>query len=841
MSLLTALTINISLLILSSKSCRVVAAGRILLPLNQPSRNFLNFRGGAFHTSSGDSYHSLSNYKAESNFSSTSRRRASIFAMTSNPDKSTSSAAITPPKPHRDENQKAYAGNDPNTNFIRQSQDSVNALVDPPAPIPNPYGWMRDESRTNTDVLNHLKLENEYTSALTQHLQPLRTKLYEEMKGMIQETDYTVPVLRGEHYLYYSRTFEGKSYNVHCRAPKQDISQIQWDGSAEEPILPGEEVYLDTNKIAEGHGYCSTGNVKMSPSHTKVAYTLDVVGGETYKLLIKDVTSGEISYKNNDEDMDSRVVWGIDDSTIFYSKMDEAHRPFQVYRKSLVNSEPDVLLFEELDELYWVGISKSQDDQYIFISSESKETSEVHYISLSSESAEMHVVAPRQFKVKYDVEHHCNQFYIMSNIGGTPNMRLLASPVQPNSQELWEDVVFKSSSEEPVTLFDGGYERSLDSLTPFNNHLVVQGREMGLPRIWILSLRDHIVTSFDLLEFMEEAHDVGLGANYIYDTDKVLVSYNSLVTPLQTIQIPLDDPNNAKNRAILKRKNVPGYNPNLYACERTTVLSRDGQTSIPVSIVYRKDALSSDGPVPTHLYGYGSYGHSVESDFSIRRLPLLDRGMVYVIAHVRGGGEMGRQWYEEPNGGKYLCKMNTFQDFVDVAEWLVSNSGKGITKPEMLSCEGRSAGGLLIGASINLAPELFRAAILGVPFVDVACTMIDSTIPLTVVEWEEWGNPNEEKFKEYILGYSPMENVKEGAVYPACLLTGGLHDPRVQYWEPSKFAATLRHFQSQESGPVCVKIDMTAGHFSASDRYKYLKELSFDYAFLLDQLGLADE
>jgi len=330
----------------------------------------------------------------------------------------------------------------------------------------------------------------------------------------------------------------------------------------------------------------------------------------------------------------------------------------------------------------------------------------------------------------------------------------------------------------------------------------------------------------------------------IINTDKVLVNYDSLVTPMQTIQIPLNEPNTPENRVVLKQKNVPGYDPDLYACERTTVLSRDGKTEIPVSIVYRKDTLAGKSPgqpVPTHLYGYGSYGACIEADFRMTRLPLLNRGIVYVIAHIRGGGEMGRQWYEEPNGAKYLCKKNTFYDFVDVADWLVKDTGKGITNPEMLSCEGRSAGGLLIGTSINMAPELFRVAILGVPFVDVACTMVDSTIPLTVVEWEEWGNPNEEKYKDYILSYSPMENVKKGAVYPACLLTGGLHDPRVQYWEPSKFAAELRHNQSSESGPVCLKMDMTAGHFSASDRYKYLKELSFDYAFLLDQLGLAKE
>lgn len=741
-------------------------------PSPSPSaKHILAFRGGAFHSST----------SAKTSLRLKSNR--SFLAMASNAE--TESAVSTtpiPPKPRRDESLKVFAGNDPSTTFIRQSENSQNKLCDPPVPIPNPYGWMRDEKRTNTEVLDHLKLENEYTNALTNHLQPLRESLYNEMKGMMQETDFSVPALRGSEYLYYTRTLEGKSYSVHCRAPKVDDVDVQsqlasWDGNKDSPILNDEQVYLDTNQLAEGHDYCSTGSVRMSPSHTKVAYTLDTIGGETYKLFVKDVASGEIVYENKEEDMDSTVVWGKDDSTVFYLKMDDTHRPYQVYQKSFDSSEPDKLLFEEKDELFWVHLSKSQDDKYLFISTESKETSEIHYISLDSDSTEINVIAPRRPKVLYDVEHHNNQFYIMSNVGGTPNMRLMICPVQSNSQDLWTDL----TSTDSVTLFNGGYERALDSITPFTNHLVAQGRENGLPRVWVLSLGDNDeVTSFDLLTFPEEAHDVGLGSNYIYDTDKVRVSYDSLVTPAQTIQIPLNDPNNADTRIILKKKNVPGYDPELYACERTTVPSRDGSVSIPVSIVYRKDVLPSDGPVPTHLYGYGSYGSCIEADFRMTRLPLLNRGVVYVIAHVRGGGEMGRQWYEEPNGAKYLCKKNTFTDFVDVAEWLVKDSGKNITNPQMLSCEGRSAGGLLIGASINIAPELFKVAVLGVPFVDVACTMIDSTIPLTVVEWEEWGNPNEEKFRDYICSYSPMENVKEGADYPACLLTGGLHDPRVQ-------------------------------------------------------------
>jgi len=346
------------------------------------------------------------------------------------------------------------------------------------------------------------------------------------------------------------------------------------------------------------------------------------------------------------------------------------------------------------------------------------------------------------------------------------------------------------------------------------------------------------VEKFEQLSFDEDAYDVGLGAHYEFDTDKFVVGYDSLVTPLQSLEINLDD---TSQRTVLKEKVVPGYDRALYGCERTTATARDGKTEIPVSIVYRRDVMESHAasgdPVYVHLYGYGSYGACMEASFSSTRLTLLNRGVVYVIAHVRGGGEMGRQWYEEPNGAKYLCKKNTFNDFVDVGRYLVDV--RKLTVPTRMSCEGRSAGGLLIGASINQEPQLFKCALLGVPFVDVVCTMSDATIPLTTGEWEEWGNPNEEKFHQYMMEYCPMQNVKSGSKYPDCLLTGGLHDPRVQYWEPAKFAATIRHNGRDDDNVVCVKMDMSAGHFSASDRYKYLKELSFDYAFVLDRLGLA--
>lgn len=454
----------------------------------------------------------------------------------------------------------------------------------------------------------------------------------------------------------------------------------------------------------------------------------------------------------------------------------------------------------------------------------------------------------------YEVEHGQGQWFIITNVDNSPNMKLMASPAVENSANEWNLITDATDS----SIFDGTVSKAIDSVTVLDSHLALEGREGGIPRIWLYDLQSK---TNQRLEFSESAYDVGLGAHYESDAKSIVASYNSMLTPASSIEISLDGVYG--NRKVLKAKSVPGYDKFLYGCDRIEVLSRDGKTKIPVSIVYEKntmDKVKAGEPAPLHLYGYGSYGACMEADFDITRLPLLKRGMIYAVAHIRGGGtlfffisllhfvhernsnpvqtgEMGRQWYEEPNGGKYLCKKNTFNDFVDVARNFVND--RKWTTPDKLSCEGRSAGGLLIGAALNQAPELFRCAILGVPFVDVVVTMTDSSIPLTSGEWVEWGNPNEEKYFQYMMEYSPMNNIQKDRVYPACWITGGLHDPRVAYWEPSKYAATVRHLNPNNPYPICLKLDLTVGHFSASDRYKYFREMSLDYSFLLDQLELA--
>jgi len=766
-----------------------------------------------------------------------------------------SSSTPTPipiPKARREEDRVTYAGAAPpgwDDTIPRQSQESTERLLSPPVPIPDPYGWMRDDQRTDPEVLGHLELENEYTKRVTDHLKPLQEDLYNEFLGSIKETDYTVPRPRGE-YWYYIRTFEGLSYPQYCRAPKGEdgVYEVKWDGTNDTPILPGEEVYLDVNVLAEGKTYCSVAAVKPSPCHKYVAYSIDYKGDETYVPHIKDMDTGVVlplMATGDDDDKQLQTsglfVWGKDASTLFYTTKDVNDRPYRLYqRRNWQGDAPtDTLLKEELDDLYYARSYKSLDGQYLFYTTASKETSEIWFLKLDDDGdAAMRCIAPRRNKVLYRVEHRHSQWYITTNVNSTPNMELMSSPAQPNCATQWQPILDADSK----PLFDGSLVKSLSSVTVFDTHVVIQGRMGGIPRIWTFDPESKKV---EMLEFEEAAHDVGLAANYEFGTSKVAITYDSLVTPLQTLELPLVSPNGVSERVVLKAKSVPGYDKDLYACDRRYILSRDGSTQIPISLVYRKDTMTkiqNGQPAPLHLYGYGSYGMCLESDFRATRLPLLDRGIVYVVAHVRGGGEMGRQWYEEPNGAKYLCKKNTFFDFVDVAERLVE---EGMTAPKLLSCEGRSAGGLLIGAAINQAPELFRVAILGVPFVDVVATMIDGSIPLTTGEWVEWGNPNEEKYLQYMMEYSPMNNVQVGKVYPSCWLTGGLHDPRVAFWEPTKYTAMLRNASPNDgdgdiNNPICLKIDMSAGHFSASDRYKYLKELSCDYAFLLDQLGLVE-
>jgi oligopeptidase B len=667
------------------------------------------------------------------------------------------SVAMAPPVARRDPDRCVWAGVAPpgwDPALPRQGETSKEPLLDPPIAVPDPYGWLRDDKRTNPDVIAHLEAENEYTKSVAGRFQDtLVPQLYDEMVGAIQETDHTTPRPHGD-YVYYTRTYKGRSYTTHCRAPRN--ATRQWNEAmtmtdeqrSALPVMEGEQVTLDVNQLAEGQKYCATGAVKISPSHRYLAYSVDFTGNEICQLYIKDLLSSSggdnIVHHDPTLDISGSLVWGGDDTTIYFLKQDAAQRPYQAYRRTFASSSDytsfaDEMLFEERNDLFWLGISKSLDGRYLFIESSSKETSEIHFVDLlATTSSPLQCVAKRREKVMYEVEHRLGRWWIASNVDSRPNLALFTAPAIADSQDEWQ-LVQRGSDGTP--LFDGNALLPLDGVECFQNHVVASGRQGGLPAIWILgdimnqssddgSVPEKTTTTVGRVErltFPEDAHDCGLDRHYEFATQSMVVQYDSLVTPPQSIEIDLDD---TTTRKVLKERNVPGYDKEQYGCERTMVLSRDGTTQIPVSILYRRDLMErhqNDAmPLPLHLYGYGSYGACMEASFVASRLPLLDRGMVYVLAHVRGGGEMGRTWYEEPNGAKYLCKKNTFNDFCDIAHWLIHT--RKLTSAEKMSCEGRSAGGLLIGGSINQAPHLFRVAVLGVPFVDVVPTMTDASI-----------------------------------------------------------------------------------------------------------------
>ena len=481
-----------------------------------------------------------------------------------------SSDTVDPPKARRDEDRVILAGTAPSgwpSDVPRQSDYSEHPLLDPPVPVPDPYGWMRDDSRTNQEVLDHLKAENDYSEKMTHHLESLRKTLYDEMLSSIQETDYTLPRPKGKYY-HYSRTFEGKSYASYCRAPRiegdEELPEIVWDGTATSPILPNEQVKLDVNELAKGKDYCAVGSVTQSPSEELLAYTVDFKGDEQCELYIKNLETGVMVDHDPSLKMYGRVLWGNDDSTMFYLKLDDTLRPFQVYRRTIGSEEDDELLYEETDEMYWTSISKSLDDKYLFIETSSTETSEVWFLDLEDKDASLQCISKRRFKVLYDVEHRHGQWWITSNVEETPNMRLFTAPAKANCETEWA-LVTDPTSGKPI--FDGGYQRALHGVSTFSNHVVAEGREGGMPRVWLLSMdqtqeeRNKLV-KFDTLQFPEAAHDAGLSSHFEFDIDKIVVAYDSLITPLQHLEIALNDPEGP--RKVLKDKNVPGYDKDLY-------------------------------------------------------------------------------------------------------------------------------------------------------------------------------------------------------------------------------------------------------------------------------------
>lgn len=670
----------------------------------------------------------------------------------------------------------------------------------------DPYEWLRDKS--NPDVIAHLEAENAYTEHVTEHLAPLRQAIFDEIKARTKETDLSVPTRR-DAWWYYGRSFEGKQYSVHCRCPVADPDDWTPPVLDENTEIPGEQVLLDENIEAEGHEFFSLGAASVSLDGNILAYSVDVKGDERYTLRFKDLRTGEL-YEDAIVGIGPGATWAADNRTVYYSTVDEAWRPDTIWRHRLGSGLPAQRVYHEPDERYWLGVGRTRSDKYIMIAAGSAVTSEVRYADATDPEAEFAVVWPRRDFVEYSVEHAVvggeDRFLILHNDGAV-NFTLVEAPVgDPTAIR---------------TLIEHRDDVRLDSVDAFEQHLVVSYRSEALPKIqlWPLYSSGEYGHPEDFA-FESELTSAGLSANPNWSAPKLRIGATSYTTPVRIYDVDLA----TGERTLLREQPVLGdYRPEDYVERRDWAIARDG-VRVPISIVHK---IGLQYPAPTLLYGYGAYEACEDPRFSIARLSLLDRGMVFAVAHVRGGGELGRPWYEH---GKMLEKKNSFTDFVDVAAHLVQTD---VTRPENLVAYGGSAGGLLVGAVANMAPMLFAGILAVVPFVDPLTTILDPSLPLTVTEWDEWGNPLENKdVYEYMKSYSPYENV-EAKDYPRILAMTSLNDTRVYYVEPAKWIAALRHTKT-DNHPVLLKTEMNAGHGGISGRYERWKETAFQYAWLLD-------
>jgi oligopeptidase B len=671
------------------------------------------------------------------------------------------------------------------------------------------YEWLRDKE--DPEVIAFLEEQNEYTTAHTDDLAGLRADIYNEIKNRTQETDMSVPTRRGEFW-YYARTEEGKQYALRARCPI--AGPDDWTPPTVEPgqSVPGEEILLDSNVEAEGTDFFSLGALSVSEDGNLLAYSVDTTGDERYTMRFKDLRTGEL-LADEIRDTAPGALWSLDGNHVFYQTVDEAWRPDTVWRHDLGAGTPDVKVFHEPDEQYWVGIGGTRSDKYLMITLGSKITTEVRILDAAEPTGEFTVVWPREEGVEYGVEHAVidgqDRFLILHN-KNAENFELLQAPV--------------SDPTDTSVLVAHDPAVRLEDVDAFAGQLVLSYRREALPRLSIAQLGGSDVPEFIEVSFDEELYSAGLGGNPEWAAPRLRIGYTSFINPTEVFDLDVA----TGERTLLKRQQVLGdFDPAEYEQYRDWATAGDG-TKIPLSVIRRRD--HGDGPAPTLLYGYGSYESSNDPGFSISRLSLLDRGVVFVIAHIRGGGEMGRHWYET---GKTLTKKNTFTDFVAAAEHLIET---GVTTPKQLVGEGGSAGGLLIGAVANLAPELFNGILAVVPFVDPLTSILDPSLPLTVIEWDEWGNPLADKtVYEYMKSYSPYENV-EAKPYPQILAVTSLNDTRVLYTEAAKWVARLQDSTTGDA-PILLKTEMKAGHGGVSGRYKQWEEVAFEYAWVLRQTG----
>jgi len=670
----------------------------------------------------------------------------------------------------------------------------------------DPYEWLRDKS--DPEVISYLEAENAYTEEATAHLAPLRQAIFDEIKARTKETDLSVPTRRGQWW-YYARSFEGKQYSVHCRCPVDNPDDWTPPVFDEHTEIPGEQVLLDENIEAEGHDFFALGAASVSLDGNILAYSVDVKGDERYTLRFKDLRTGEL-YEDTIAGIAAGVTWAADNRTVYYTTVDDAWRPDTVWRHRLGSGQAAERVYYEPDERFWLGVGRTRSNKYVIIAAGSAVTSEVRYADAADSDAEFTVVWPRRDLVEYSVEHAVvggqDRFLILHN-DGAENFTLVEAPV--------------SDPTAVRTLIEHRDDVRLDAVDAFARHLVVSYRSNALPKIelWPIT-EDGRYGRPEEFTFESELTSAGLSSNPNWDAPKLRIGATSYITPVRIYDVDLA----TGERTLLREQPVlGGYRPEDYVERRDWAVAPDG-ARVPISIVHKAGLAY---PAPTLLYGYGAYEMCEDPRFSIARLSLLDRGMVFAVAHVRGGGEMGRHWYEH---GKLLEKKNSFTDFIAVAQHLVDT---GITRPENMVAHGGSAGGLLVGAVANMAPQLFAGVLAVVPFVDPLTTILDPSLPLTVTEWDEWGNPLESKdVYDYMKSYSPYENV-EAKEYPAILAMTSLNDTRVYYVEPAKWVAALRHTKTDDR-PVLLKTEMNAGHGGISGRYERWKETAFQYAWVLD-------
>lgn len=650
------------------------------------------------------------------------------------------------------------------------------------------YFWLRN--REDAGVVAYLEAENAYAAQALAHTTGERDTIYREMVARIQETDSSVPVAR-DAWRYYVRTEKGRQYEIFCRRHGDDGP---------------EEIILDENQLAQGHSYCNVGVREVSRDHRLLAYTVDTSGAEMYQLFVMDIATKQI-VDGPIANIAGDVEWENDNGSFYYLELDDQMRPWRV-RRHVLGEEVgrDEEVYSEPDPAYYVGIEMVRSREFFFVTMESHTTTEVRFRRAGEVKAPLRVVDGRRPDIEYHLTHSGQSFFILSNDDAL-NFRVFEAPIDDPRRDNWKELI----AHRPAV--------KLEQIDGFEHHLVITEREDGQKRIRILDLRSR---DSHHVAFEEPVYTVALDRNPEFHTGKVRLSYSSLTTPRTIYDYHMD----MREREFRKRDAVLGdFDPANYQSERLYATANDG-TRVPISLVYRKD-VPRDGTARLLLYGYSAYGVCIEPHFVSNRLSLLDRGVIFAVAHARGGGALGRAWYEK---GKLLYKRNSFTDFIACAEHLIkhrySDAGRII-------CYGGSAGGMLMGAVVNMRPDLWRASVLVVPFVDVLNTMLDDTLPLTVIEYDEWGNPNDKKYYEYIHSYSPYDNIAATA-YPAMLVLSGFHDRRVQYWEPAKWVARLRDRKTDDN-PIILRTRMTEGHKGASGRYDYLKEVAMEYAWMLER------